>query len=54
MRESLDVANHTSTKTIDVTENATINHATIQDLHIPGYNNNLQWIISDLYSKIRN
>jgi hypothetical protein len=53
MKESLDVANHTSTKTIDVTENATINRATIQDLHIPGYNNNLQWIIADIYSKIR-
>lgn len=53
MKESLDVANHTSSKTLDVTESATINRATIQDLHIPGYNNNLQWIIADIYSKIR-
>lgn len=51
--ESLNVDNNIGCDDLKVKEMTTLNHAFIQDLKIPGYTNNLQWIIADLYSKIR-
>lgn len=52
INESLSVDNNIDCDDIRVRETANFNHALIQDLKIPGYTNNLQWIIADLYSKI--
>jgi len=48
----LTVANATSTKDLTVSHKAVIDEADINHLKIPGYSNDLQWIISDIYSKI--
>ena len=52
IQESLVVDNAISCKDITVTHKATIEEADINHLRIPGYSNDLQWIISDIYSKI--
>lgn len=54
VQEDLTVDNSTTTKSLTVTEGTRLNRVFAEDLKIPGYNNNLQWIISDIYSKLRN
>lgn len=52
IQENLNVGNATTTKDLTVSHKAVIDEADINHLRIPGYSNDLQWIISDIYSKI--